>query len=202
MSEPSKIEALNPAELVRLVEALQQRVADLEATIAALRAENERLQRRQQRQAAPFSNDTRVPHPKRPGRKPGHGRFTYRAAPAPPLVHEPPLAVPVTELVCPHCGGELGEAQTELASLMDLPPLPQPRVYQYQVGIRRCQRCGRSVRGRHPDLSADQYGATAHRLGPRVLAAAQSLPYQHGVPVRRVPAILAELTGIVLTQSA
>ncbi len=32
------------------------------------------------------------------------------------------------------------------------------------------------------------------------MAAAQSLHYGHGVPVRRLPAILGELTGIHLTQ--
>jgi hypothetical protein len=64
--------------------------------VAALRAENERLRRRQQRQAAPFSKDTRVTAPKRPGRKPGQGPFTYRAGPAPEIVSEPPLPVLVT----------------------------------------------------------------------------------------------------------
>jgi transposase len=53
-----------------------------------------------------------------------------------------------------------------------------------------------------PTSATDQYGATAHRLGPRVLAAARSLHYQRGVPVRRVPAILAELAGVQVTQSA
>ena len=202
MSEAGKIQPLNPAELEQLVEALQRHVAELEATIADLRAENERLKRRQQRQAAPFSKDTRVAKPKGPGRKPGQGRFSYRTAPAVAAVSQPPFPVPVTERACPHCGGELGEAEVELASLTDVPEHPQPVVRQYTVEVRRCQSCHRSVRGRHPDLAPDQYGATAHRLGPRVLAAAHSLHYQQGVPVRRVPTILGELSGISLTQSA
>ena len=62
---------------------------------------------------------------------------------------------------------------------------------------------GRRIRGRHAaDLAPDHYGATAHRLEPWLLSLARSLHYQHGVPVRRVPAILAELTGVRATRSA
>src|SRR5919106_1205021 len=61
---------------------------------------------------------------------------------------------------------------------------------------------GRKVRGAHPDLAPDQYGATAHRLGPRAMAAAHALHYQVGVPVRKVPLVLALLTGLDLTQGA
>jgi len=202
MSEPKRVESLNPAELLRRVESLQRQVAELERQNAELRAENARLQRRQQRQAAPFSKETRVAEPKRPGRKPGQGRFTYRPAPSPEGLSEPAIAVPVTEPVCPHCGGALVLVGTEVASITDLPAQPRPVVRQYQVAVCHCQACGRSVRGRHPDLAADQSGATAHRLGPRVLAAAQSVHYQQGVPVRRVPAILDALSGIQVTQSA
>ena len=68
--------------------------------------------------------------------------------------------------------------------------------------VRQCRRCGGKVRGRHPGITAGQHGATAHRLGPRVKALAHILHYVHGVPVRRTPGILADLTGVRLTQSA
>jgi hypothetical protein len=58
------------------------------------------------------------------------------------------------------------------------------------------------VRGHHPDLGPDQYGATAHRLGARVRAAAHLLHYGVGIPVRKVPAVLHALTGVRLTQGA
>jgi len=45
-------------------------------------------------------------------------------------------------------------------------------------------------------------GATAHRVGPGVMAAAHTLHYAVGIPVRRVPAVLRELTGVSVTQSA
>src|SRR5262249_47491480 len=54
----------------------------------------------------------------------------------------------------------------------------------------------------HPDLAADQRGATAHRLGPRLLAAAHHAHYRLGVPARKLPELLRALTGATLTQGA
>ena len=65
-----------------------------------------------------------------------------------------------------------------------------------------CRDCGKKVRGTAPGLSADQYGATAHRVGPAVMAAAHALHYSVGVPQRKVPGVLKELTGVTITQSA
>ena len=58
------------------------------------------------------------------------------------------------------------------------------------------------MRGTAPGLAADQFGATAHRIGAGVKAAAHALHYGAGVPVRKLPMVLKELTGITLTQSA
>jgi len=202
MSESATIQPLNPEELVRLVEALQRQVAELERQNADLRAELERLKRRQHRQAAPFSRERVAASPKRPGRKPGQGTFTYRTAPPVGALSELPIAVPVTEVACPYCGGVLVDDGTEVASITDLPVQPRPLVRQYQVAVCRCQTCGRRVRGHHPDLATDQYGATAHRLGPRLVATGHALHYGQGVPQRKVPAILKELTGVSVTQGA
>jgi transposase len=202
MSESATIQPLNPEELLRLVEALQRQVAELERQNADLRAELERLKRRQHRQAAPFSRDTLAASPKRPGRKQGAGTFTYRVAPPVEALRSPPIAAPVTERACPHCGGVLVEDGMEVASITDIPAQPRPLVRQYQVAVRHCRSCGRSVRGRHPDLAADQYGATAHRLGLRILATSHALHYGQGIPQRKVPAILEALTGVRVTQGA
>lgn len=202
MGKGTQIEGLNPGELVERIGALERRNAELEALVVELRAENARLKRRQHRQAAPFSKETRVASPKRPGRNPGQGRFTNRPAPVVDAESEPAIAVPVSETACPQCGGELGEAEVEVVSMTDMPPRPRPIVRQFAVSVRHCQACQRPVRGRHPDVAADQYGATAHRLGPRILATGQALHYGQGVPQRKVPGILTALTGVSVTQSA
>ena len=172
------------------------------AAIAALEAKVEELTRSGKRQAAPFSKGSRVKDPKRPGRKPGQGMFKRREAPAPAHLSEPPVDVPGAEPACPACGGELAFDRVEEASITDLPEVVRPRVRLFRVAVHRCRGCGAAARGRHPELAADQRGATAHRLGPRLLAAAHQVHYRLGVPVRKLPELLRLLTGAVLTQGA
>ena len=166
--------------------------------IEQLRNEIEELRRGGRRQAAPFSKGKPVKNPRRPGRKPGEGIFRRRNAPL-----QPPSEV-VTAIIppcCPHCGGGLEQAGAEVVTITELPK-PQPVVIAYQVPICRCRGCGKSVRGTAAGLAADQTGATAHRVGPGVMAAAHALHYGMGIPVRKVPQVLEELTGVRVTQSA
>ena len=181
-------------ELIRLIFDLQKQVEEL-------RKENEALRRKDKRSAAPFSKGTRKRNPKRPGRKPGQGEFSRRQAPS-AASSGPPVDVPVEETMCPFCGGCLEQKEPEVASVTDMPARPEPEVSLFKVHVCRCGNCGRKTRGKHPDVAADQHGATAHRVGPRIKAMAHWLHYGQGVPVRRLPAILREMTGIAITQSA
>jgi hypothetical protein len=193
---------LSREELLVLVAELQRQIAALTATNEALRAEIDQLKRGGKRQAAPFSKGTHVTDPKPPGRKPGAGTFCYRAAPPPEAITEPPVDVPVMGDACPTCGGPLEETHVDLAYITELPERPRPTVTQYRVHVCRCTVCGHQVRGHHPEVASGQYGATAHRVGARVMAAAHALHYGIGIPVRKVPAVLAVLTGVRLTQGA
>lgn len=112
------------------------------------------------------------------------------------------IAVAVSSPCCPQCGGPLGEPHIEVATVTELPAKPTVEVRKYEVEVRQCHQCGKRVRGRHPELEDNQQGATAHRVGRRLKAAAHVLHYGMGVPVRKVPAIVKELTGAVVTQSA
>ena len=187
------LESFSPAELIALIRELQRQIEEL-------RRENEELRRRQGRSAAPFSKGAGKENPKPPGRKAGEGVFLRREDPV--GENGETISVAVEAECCPDCGGALEPGWTETASITDLVEMPLPVVRRYEVEVCRCRQCGRKVRGRHADLAADQCGATAHRLGPRVKAAAHVLHYSAGVPVRKVPAILKELTGIRVTQSA
>lgn len=73
---------------------------------------------------------------------------------------------------------------------------------QYRVWVCRCTVGGHQVRGQQAGLAPDHDAATAHRLGPRVMAVAQVLPDGGGMPVRQVPAVMAAVTGGRLTQGA
>jgi transposase len=54
----------------------------------------------------------------------------------------------------------------EIATTTDIPQQPRPVVTRYRVAVCHCSRCGKTVRGTAPGLAADQFGATAHRVGP------------------------------------
>jgi hypothetical protein len=202
MSSHEDIASLSREELVELVGQLQHQLSELQSHNQELRSEVERLGREKKRQATPFSKGTRAKGPKRPGRKPGKGTFSFRQAPRPEEITEPPVNVPVTLESCPGCGGALAEKRVDFAYVTELSPRPRPRVTQYRVWVSRCTGCGRQVRGDHPDLSPNQQGATASRVGKRAMAAAHALHYQVGIPVRKVPLVLGLLTGVELTQGA
>jgi transposase len=190
------------APLLAEVTALKTRVEELLAENAALRARLGQYERDSRRQAAPFSKGRRQAQPKRPGRKPGQGRFTFRTLPRPEQWTTPPIEVRLPDPVCPCCGEPLHENRVDFAAVTDIPPQPKPIVQPYRVWVYRCPTCDTTVRAPHPDLAPDQFGATAHRMGPRVMAAAHATHYGLGVPVRKVPAILQLFTGVSLTQSA
>jgi transposase len=190
------------AQLLAEFAALKDRVEKLVAENAALKAQLEQHARAAKRQAAPFSKGRRKAQAKRPGRKPGQGRFTFRTLPRPDQWTAPPIDVRLTEPVCPCCGEPLQEQRVDFAATTEIPPQPQPIVQPYRVWAYRCPTCDTTVRASHPDLAPDQYGATAHRLGPRLMAAAHVTHYGLGVPVRKVPAVLRLYTGVRVTQSA
>jgi transposase len=193
MIEPRDLPALSREELLALVVELQRQITEL-------RAEIDQLKRGGKRQAAPFSKGTRIAKPKPPGRKPGAGPFRSREAPPPEAITALPVDVKVTLEACPACGGPLEEERVDLAYRTEIPERPRPQVTQYRVWVCWCTVCGHKGRGPHPDLAPDQAGATAHRVGPRVMAAAHALHYGIGIPVRKVPTVLRLLTGVQLTQ--
>lgn len=200
MTSSETLALLSRDDLVALVLQLERQVEQMAATVEELRQEIDDLRRGGKRQAAPFSKGARTANPKPPGRKPGQGTFRYRTAPAPEEVTAPPVNVAVATDACPECGGKLQHQRLDMVYVTDLPAVPRPQVTEYRVEVSRCLSCGKQARGTHPDVAPDQYGASAHRVGKRVMAAAHALHYGVGIPVRKVPAVLQVLTGVKLTQ--
>jgi hypothetical protein len=135
MNSPEDIASLRRAELLALVAEQQQQITQLQgqlatatATIASLQVEVERLTREKKRQAAPFSKGTRASKPKRPGRQPGSGTFSFRQAPKPEEITESPVEVPVTLEACPGCGGQLAEERVDWLTSPIFHPCPDPRL--------------------------------------------------------------------------
>ena len=186
-------------ELVQEIEKLRAKVAALEETIEKLRKEIEQIKREGKRSAGPFSkNKRKYPRNKR-GRKTGQGRFSH--------LEEAPASPDTTQVDVPppggcDCGGSLEFLRYEEASTTDPPEDIRPHVTKFRVPVCRCRRCGATVRGKHPDLAPDQYGATAHRYGDRMMAVGHVLHYGMGIPQRKVPAVVEMFTGVRPTQSA
>jgi transposase len=199
--DPTAPEKPSYEELEATTARLERQVADLTERLAAALAEIDRLKRSGKRQATPFSKENRAPKPKKPGRRRGHGNFTRRHAP-PPETYTREVPVPVTETACPGCGGGLVPAEVETVTLTDLPAPPPLEVTAYHLETCRCVRCGGRVWATHPEVPRDQRGATAHRIGPRAMALSHWLHYAVGVPMRKVPVVLATCCGFAITQGA
>ena len=170
----------------------------LEAELAKAREEV----RAGKRATAPFSKAGSRNAPKKPGRKAGAGRFVNRLEPAPrPADVVEDINVPLDSAECPQCGANL-EVKTETATVEDTPPEPVRIIRRFRVEVGACPVCGWRGRGTHAGLAPGQHGATAHRAGPHIMAQALTLHYHHGLPLRKVPAVISAATGISLTQGA
>ena len=193
------LEKMSKAELIALVIAQGEQIKAQAEQIKALEKRIEELERKQARTAAPFSKNKRKMDAQRPGRKAGRGKFEHRAAPDESEFTEV-ADVELAATVCGACGGELEDVGFELVSVTDIAAQPKVEIKGYRIRIKRCRHCGRRYRARHAAVAEDQYGATAHRFGPRILSGAHSLHYHHGITQRKVPAVLKELAGISITQ--
>lgn len=185
-------------ELQRSVEELRAGLAEEKAKVAKLEAEL----RRSKRQAAPFSKGKGKTEKKKSGRRPGKGPFTQRGKPeVKPTDQLEEIAVGLDDKRCPQCGEQM-EVHVEEASTIDLPAKPVRIIKSFAVQVGVCPCCGKRKRATHPDLAPDQFGATAHRVGPNVQAQALALHYYSGLTLRKVPAAIESSTGIRITQGA
>ena len=168
---------------------------------ARLKKRIEQLERQVKRYVAPHSRETPKVNPKRPGRLAGQGVFSFEHASAPETVTRIIGALPTN--ICPSCQMPLDRAayKTDLVFITELPRFT-PEITQYNAPVTTCPKCGKDVRGEHPDVCRSQRGATAHRLSPRLLAATQYLHLSVGLPERKVSDVLQELCGVKVTQSA
>lgn len=175
------------------VEAQAKKIADLQQELA-------RAEREGKKSAGRFARRKRKQPRKSPGRKKGQGPFRHREQPpASPDTTHVDVSVPTT---CDCGSSRLEFVKYDEASNTELPREFRPQVTRFRVPVCRCLECGATVRGRHPDLAPDQYGASAHRYGDRLMAATHILHYGMGIVQRQVPTVVAMFTGVKVTQSA
>ena len=109
------------------VDRLQDQEREFDRDDQGVAQELAAAQRSGKRQAAPFSKGGRTDKPRRPGRKPGIGSFSYRKPPSPDEVTEPPVDVEAAGDTCPGCGGVLEYEGVDVAYVTDIPRCPDRR---------------------------------------------------------------------------
>lgn len=192
---------LRPVELVAIIRRLEKRIEEQDRRIKQL---EDQLRESKHSGKAQFGKARRVSKPKRPGRRPGKGRFERRQEPQPTkddCVTETRVRLDPEDKRCRKCGCPL-KVRRERASTVDVPAQPPRVINLFEVEVGECGCCGERIRARHPGLRPSQSGANAHQVGPNVLAQGLALHYHRGLPLRKVPGVLRDLTGIKITQSA
>src|SRR4051812_44344535 len=91
--------------------------------------------KRQDPELTAFSKGQRKAQPKRPGRKPGQGHFTFRTLPRPDQWTAPPIEARLPEPLCPCCGEALHEHRVDFAAITEIPSHPRPIVQPYRVWV-------------------------------------------------------------------
>lgn len=169
---------------------------------AALRKRLEELERSAKRQAAPFSKGPPKPNPQKPGRKKGeeHGQHGHRPPPPPAQVDEV-LDAPLPNK-CPdaNCGGHIVEDGTDKQFQTEIPRQPIHREFTIHCG--HCDKCGKKIRGRHPQQTSDATGAAQSQLGPDAQAAIIDLNKRAGMSFGKIADTFTRAFGISLTRGA
>jgi transposase len=177
----------------RIIEAMQQRIAELEKRLEA-------IERTSKRQAAPFSKGDPQAQPKKPGRKTGkkYGEHARRPPPPPEDIVET-FDAPLPD-VCPDCGGKIAaDDDVDEQFQTDIPTQPLHRKFRIHKG--RCKSCGRRIRGRHPLQTSDATGAAQSQIGPNAQASIVYLNKRSGMSYGKIADYFQEANGIHINPS-
>jgi len=192
-------------ELLERLAVLEAALADRDARIDALVAENAELRRRlgqspRNSDRPPSSEGLGKPAPKslrkrsgrKPGGQPGHEGTTLRQVDEPDVVlrHEP--------AACSRCGDDLvgaADAGVVRRQVFEIPPV-RAEVTEHQMVIRRCG-CGA-----HTTATAPDHVDAAVQYGPRLAAIVVYLMVAQFGAQKRVAQAVADLFGVPISQGS
>lgn len=183
----------------RWIDQRDRRIDKLEQENERLRREIEKWQQAAKRQAAPFSKGEPKRNPKRRGRKAGK-RYGRRASRPVPTRIDRFVEVPAP-LFCAACHKPTKLDHRERQWQTDI-PLDHPLTTEFRIDVARCVKCGRAVRGRHPEQISKATGAAGVQFGPRVIALAAMLNKECGVSYERVGRLLKAMFGLHANRSS
>ena len=176
------------ARLAKQVGTLAKRVDELEAQA-----------RRSKRQAAPFGRDKKKANPKKPGRRPGEGRWANRPAPPQDQVTDT-KEVPLN--ACPHCQGALTDPKTHDYYQIDFPLLPKVETIHFVTHSGYCNHCHERVRSSHPEQVGQGYGAASSGIGPNLRAFGADLKQRLGISYAKISELFSTMFDITVSPSA
>ena len=103
------------------------------------------------------------------GCKPEQGKFRHKPAPEPREQNEvQKFQASLDSDACPKCGSIFERQASETATTIDLPQIIGRVIKFFSLEVAECIEFGHKFRGTHPELAKDQFGATAHRIVPRI----------------------------------
>jgi transposase len=195
----SQLERLDKERLISILLVLQQRVRELEQTIAAQAAEiqelRDQLAKGSRNSSKPPSSDglkkprvqnLRRKTGRRRGGQKGHKGHTLE------MVESPDHVCVYQVSQCPHCATDLRSVEPhgrERRQVFDLPPV-RIEVTEHQAEIKVCPQCGSQVKGDFPSEVTQPV-----QYGPRIKAQVSYLNNYQLIPWARTCELLGDFYG-------
>jgi uncharacterized protein YbaR (Trm112 family) len=186
---------LDKEQLVALIIEQAGLIKELREEKASLEKRIEELERKSNRQAAPFriKENKRSLNPGKPGQKAGHKGY-YRVIPESEITQSIMIELPC----CPDCRGKLYGVRN-IEQIIE--EIPEVRRYATRV-INQCgwcEYCRKEVYSSHPLQTSLATGAAKVQLGPQAKSLAMSLQYEYGMTKRKVCKLMKKAFDISLS---
>ena len=186
---------LDKEKLIAIIIQQDGLIKHLQEEIAMLKKWAEELERKSNRQAAPFRirEDKRAINPGKPGQKAGHKGY-YRKISESEIEQTIMVELPG----CPDCRGALQDIR-DIEQIIEEIPEIRRRATRVISQCGWCSHCQKEVYSSHPLQTSLASGAAKVQLGPGVKSMAMSLQYEYGMTKRKVCKLMKKVFDITLS---